>query len=147
MAGLRFDHLYEEEVILAARGGHPLRDRPAPEALAASPVILPPATALIRPVVEDYLTANGLAGVQPLIETVSLALGRGICLASDALWFISRGVIAHELDSGEMAMLPTGARFLSGAVGLTRRQEAMAPGLAEFAEIARETAASEPVLD
>ncbi|WP_170293925.1 LysR substrate-binding domain-containing protein [Paracoccus limosus] len=143
MAGLRFDHLYEEEVILAARHDHPAGQRPAPEALAASPVILPPATALIRPVVDDYLTANGLAGLRPLIETVSLALGRGICLASDALWFISRGVVAHELGTGEMIALPTGARFMSGAVGVTRRQESVAPGLADFAEIARETIESE----
>ena len=102
----------------------------APEALAASPVILPPATALIRPVVDSYLAANGLAGLRPALETVSLALGRGICLASDALWFISRGVVVHELDKAEMIELPTGARFLSGAVGMTRRQASAAPVLA-----------------
>lgn len=144
MAGLSFDHLYEEEVILAARADHPMRARPAPEALAASPVILPPATALIRPVVDSYLAANGLAGLRPALETVSLALGRGICLASDALWFISRGVVVHELDKAEMIELPTGARFLSGAVGMTRRQASAAPGLADFAEIAAEVARQMP---
>jgi len=143
MAGLSFDHLYEDEVILAGRADHPLRNRPAPEALAASPVILPPATALIRPVVDDYLAANGLAGLRPAVETVSLALGRGVCLASDALWFISRGVIAHELERGDMVALPTGARFLSGAVGMTQRQGSAPPGLADLAEIAREVARSD----
>ena len=140
MAGLSFDHLYEDEVVLTARAGHPLAGRPAPEALAASAVILPPVTALIRPVVDDYLAANGLAGLRPAVETVSLALGRGICLASDALWFISRGVVVHELDRAEMIALPTGARFLSGAVGITQRQESAAPGLREFAQIARDLA-------
>lgn len=140
MAGLSFDHLYEDAIVLAARAGHPLRTRPAPEALAAAPVILPPATALIRPPVDDYLAANGLAGLRPMIETVSLALGRGICLASDALWFISHGVVAHEIARGEMVELATGARFLSGAVGVTRRQESLVQGVAEFAEIAREVA-------
>ncbi|MDS9469089.1 LysR substrate-binding domain-containing protein [Paracoccus sp. MBLB3053] len=138
MSGLSFDHLYEDEVILVARSGHPARGRPATEALARSPVILPPATALIRPIVEDYLAAHGLNGVRPLVETVSLALGRGICLGSDALWFISRGVVLYELDRGELIDFPTGARFLSGAVGMTRRQESRAPGLVEFEQIARE---------
>ncbi|MDT1063972.1 LysR substrate-binding domain-containing protein [Paracoccus sp. CPCC 101403] len=144
MAGLSFDHLYEDEVVLVGRADHPFRHRPAQEALAASPVILPPTTALIRPVVEDYLAANGLAGLRPAVETVSLALGRGICLSSDALWFISRGVVAHELDRGDLAILPTGARFLSGAVGMTQRQGSAPTGLADFAEIAREVARERP---
>ncbi|MTH77149.1 LysR substrate-binding domain-containing protein [Paracoccus aestuariivivens] len=144
MAGLSFDHLYEDQVILVARADHPLQHATIPEALAASPLILPPATALIRPTVDDYLAANGLSGIRPALETVSLALGRGVCLASDALWFISRGVIAHELDRGEMIELPTGARFLSGAVGMTRRQTIAAPGLVEFEEIARNVARNLP---
>lgn len=144
MAGLSFDHLYEDEVILVGRAGHPAARRPAAEALAASPVILPPASALIRPLVEDYLAANGLDGLRPLVETVSLAVGRGLCLASDALWFISRGVVVHELDRGEMIELPTGARFLSGAVGVTQRQDSSAPALADFARIARDIARARP---
>ena len=140
IAGLSFDHLYEDEVILAARAGHPLAGRPAAQALALAPVILPPATALIRPLVEDYLAASGISGLVPLVETVSLAVGRGICLRSDALWFISRGVIVHELDRGEMIALPTGARFLSGAVGMTQRHEQRAPGLEDFTRIARDIA-------
>ncbi|WP_199257740.1 LysR substrate-binding domain-containing protein [Paracoccus binzhouensis] len=140
MAGLSFDHLYEDEITLVARADHPARALPAPEALAASPVILPPTTALIRPQVDDYLAANGLSGLRPLIETVSLALGRGICLGSEALWFISRGVVVHEIAQGELVELPTGAGFLSGAVGITQRQETVAPGLADFARIARDIA-------
>ncbi|MFT4012181.1 MAG: LysR substrate-binding domain-containing protein [Paracoccus sp. (in: a-proteobacteria)] len=140
MTGLRFDHLYEDEVILTARAGHPMAGLPAPQALAAAPVILPPATALIRPMVDAYLSANGLSALRPLVETVSLAVGRGICLGSDALWFISQGVVAHEIQQGALLRIPTGARFLSGAVGLTRRQEAGAAGLADFARLAQEVA-------
>lgn len=144
MAGLSFDHLYEEDIVLVARAGHPLAGRPLPRMLAESPVILPPATALIRPQVEEYLASIGLAGLRPAIETVSLALGRGICLASDALWFISRGVVADELDRGLLAELPVGARFLSGAVGMTRRQETATPGLPALEEVARDIARQVP---
>lgn len=140
MSGLGFDHLYEEDVVLAGRAGHPMADRPLAEVLSSVPLILPPATALIRPSVDAYLASLGLNGLRPAVETVSLALGRGLCLASDAMWFISRGVVAEELDSGLMAERPTGARFLSGAVGMTRRQGDPPPGLATLESIAREVA-------
>lgn len=144
MPGLSFDHLYEEDVVLASRARHPLAHLPLSQVLASVPVILPPATALIRPAVDAYLASLGLNGMKPAVETVSLALGRGICLASDALWFISRGVVIEELLNGAMAERPTGARFLSGAVGITRRQGDLPGGLALLADIARTLAAPTP---
>ncbi|WP_282707075.1 LysR substrate-binding domain-containing protein [Cereibacter changlensis] len=138
IAGLTFDHLYEEEVVLVARAGHPLAGRAAAEVLGHAPLILPPETALIRRQVDDYLASVGFAGQSPAVETASLALGRGICLASDAVWFISRGVVAEELERGVLTVFPLGARFLSGAVGLTRRQVASPAGLATLEEVARQ---------
>lgn len=138
MAGLTFYHLYEEEVVLAARADHPLAALPPVEILSRAPVILPPATAIIRRAVDDYLAALGLIGLRPAFETVSLALGRGIVLGSDAVWFISRGVIVDDLDRKEMQTLPTGARFLSGAVGITQRQGHSVPGLEVLIQITRE---------
>jgi len=140
LPGLSFEHLYEQDVVLVGRNGHPLAHRPIPEALSQSPLILPPATALIRRPVEDYLASLGLFGLRPAVETASLAVGRGICLTSDALWFISRGVVIEELDRKMLIEFPLTARFLSGAVGITRRQGATAPGLATFEEIARDLA-------
>lgn len=141
MAGLRFDHLYEEDIVVAGRPDHPFARMPLAEVLARVPLILPPATALIRPQVDAYLASLDLTGMRPAVETVSLALGRGICLASDALWFISRGVVAEELSRGILAERTTGARFLSGSVGITRRQGDPAPGLAVLEEIAQAVAA------
>lgn len=144
MEGLSFDHLYEEEVALVARAGHPLLGRPVPEVLARAPLILPPATAIIRRSVEDYLASLGLGGLRPAWETASLALGRGIVLGSDAVWFISRGVVAEDLDRGEIVTLPVAARFLSGAVGTCRRQGHSAPGLEVLAQITRDLAGMPP---
>lgn len=141
LAGLSFDHLYEEDVVLVARAGHPHAGQTAAVALAGAALVLPPATALIRPPVDAYLASVGLSGLRPVAETASLALGRGICLGSDALWFISRGVVADEIDRGVLVVVETGARFLSGAVGMTRRQGAAAPGLAVLEQVARDIAA------
>ncbi|SFA45440.1 LysR family transcriptional regulator, pca operon transcriptional activator [Paracoccus halophilus] len=143
MAGLSFDHLFEEEVILTVRSGHPAIGRPVTEVLARHPVILPPATALIRPPVDAYLASIGLSGLRPVVETVSLAIGRGICLNSDAVWFISRGVVSHEIARDEMVQLPTGRRFMSGAVGMTRRQAVSGAALTALENIAREIARRE----
>lgn len=136
LAGLTFDHLYEEEIVLVARAGHPCagaEDGTASAvraALTGCDVILPPEGALIRRPVDDYLASLGLPALRPAFETVALAVGRGILAGSDAVWFISRGVVAEELDRGDLVELPTGVRFLSGAVGITRPQSARpTPGL------------------
>lgn len=144
MPGLSFEHLYDEDVVLVGRAEHPLADQPLPVALARAPLILPPDTALIRRPVDDFLASHGLVGIAPAVETVSLAVGRGICMASDALWFISRGVVAEELERGILREFPVEAGFLSGAVGITRRQSASASGLATFEEIARSVAMTAP---
>lgn len=122
MAGLSFVHLYEEDVVLVARAAHPLAACPVAAILAAMPVILPPDGALIRRNVNDYLAVLGLSALRPAVETVALAVGRGLLAASDAVWFISRGVVAEELARGEMIEIATGVRFLSGAVGITQVQ-------------------------
>lgn len=130
MAGLAFEHLYEEEIVLVARAGHPLRAQSLPGLLQAVPLILPPEGALIRRAVNDFLATLGLPALRPAFETAALAVGRGILAGSDAVWFISRGVVADEVDRGDMVVLPTGARFLSGSVGITRRQAGpVVPGL------------------
>jgi len=124
MVGLSFAHLYEEEIVLVARAGHPLAEQPLRVLLQSVPLILPPAGALIRRAVDDFLASLGLRGLHPAVETVALAVGRGILAGSDAVWFISRGVVAEELDRRELVVLPTGVRFMSGSVGVTRRQAA-----------------------
>lgn len=121
MRGLVFEQLYVEPVAAIVRPGHPLVAAPA-RGLADFPLILPPPGAVIRPAVEQYFLTLGREPPSALVETVSLAVGRGIVQASDAVWFISRGVVDEELALGtlvslDLAGLPTAA----GPVGLTRR--------------------------
>ncbi len=139
IAALSFEHLYEEDVVMVVRADHPLRTRPVAEVLGDCPLILPPEGAIIRRAVEDYFASLGLGTARPAFETVALAVGRGIVLGSDAVWFISRGVVQEDLDRGEMALIPTQARMLSGVVGLTRRQDPSArPGIEALVQITRD---------
>lgn len=140
VAGLSFEHLYDEEVVLVARAGHPFADD-ARGAVAGCPLILPPEGAIIRGAVDDYLASLGLVGVRAAIETVALPFARGVLLGSDAIWFISKGVVAEDLDRGDLILLPTNARYLAGAVGMTRRQAgATNPALDLLVQLAREGA-------
>ncbi len=138
MAGLMFEHLYEEEVTLTLRAGHPMQDAPLRDILLSCPLILPPPDAVIRRVVEDYLLSLGLPNLRAAFETVAPALGRELVLASDAIWFISRGVVRDDLDAGRMIALPTDVQFMSGAVGFTRQQAKEAPHLASLQTILRD---------
>lgn len=121
MRGLVFEQLYVEPVAAVVRPGHPLVAAPAP-GLAAFALILPPPGAVIRPAVEQYFLTLGQELPSALVETVSLALGRGLVQASDAVWFISRGVVEEELDLGTLVALDLpGLPRAAGPVGLTRR--------------------------
>lgn len=144
MAGLSFEHLFEEDIILVARPGNPLLRLAPADALARAEIILPPKTALIAGGVTDYLASIGLAGKAAMLETASLALGRGICRRSDVLWFISRAVVEHELQTGALMELPLGSPFLTGAVGITRQKTLAVEGLATFEDLARSLAAEWP---
>lgn len=126
MAGLVFEQLYAEEVVAVVRAGHPVLAAPGSD-LADWPLILPPPGAIIRPVVEQYFLTHGRELPRPQVETVSLALGRGLVRGSDAVWFISRGVVADEMASGTVMALDLGGLPLAGPVGLTLRSGQTVP--------------------
>lgn len=119
MAGLAFEYLYEEPIIAVVKAGHPAERAPIGTILRHYPVILPTRESIIRKNVDEYLAALGLAGLEPAVETSTLALGRGLLLASDAIWFISKGVVENEVEQGQLVPIALGAMFLSGAVGMT----------------------------
>ncbi len=72
---------------------------------------------------EQFFLSIGQDMPQALVETVSLAVGRGLVQASDAVWFISRGVVgrgAAARDGWWPSTCP-GLPPVAGPVGLTRR--------------------------
>ncbi len=131
MAGVSFEYLYEEPIIAVVRAGHPGARDGIGRILREYPVILPTRDAIIRKNVDEYLGALGLAGLEPAVETSTLALGRGLLLASDAVWFISKGVVENEVEAGVLVTVALGATFLSGAVGMTTLVGVEVPGAVE----------------
>lgn len=126
MADLSFLHLYSESVCFVVRPEHPLRraSRADLSRIGEHMVVMPEPTAVIRPAVERLLISLGVGDIPNRIESVSTSFGRAMALDSDAIWIISRGVVARDLESGALAVLEAETGDTSGPVGLTQRVDA-----------------------
>jgi LysR family pca operon transcriptional activator len=107
------------------RPGHPLLARqPLDLALLSDfPLLMPTATAIIRPFVERFLIGHGLAGPGARIESVSDSFGRAYVRRTDAIWAISEGVVIGDVEAGTLAALPLDTSETRGAVGITLRAD------------------------
>lgn len=131
MLGLSFEHLYSARVVLTVRPGHPLlaiRDFNL-GLIGPYQVLMPTPDSVIRNLVDKLLLAHGVTRLRDEIETVSNAFGRSYVRQSDAIWFISEGVVAQDVEEGYLALLPVDSSETLGPVGLTTRTD-MVPGLA-----------------
>jgi len=143
MTGLSFEHLYSEQVVFAARSGHPLLLSPSFRLsdLSQYTLLMPTKASVIRPFVERFLIANGISELPIQIETVSDSFGRAFVRSSDAVWIISQGVVANDLRDGRMQTLPVDTRETRGAVGLTTRADSVETvSLAVMAQSIRQAA-------
>ncbi|MCV9999930.1 pca operon transcription factor PcaQ [Pararhizobium sp. YC-54] len=127
MTGFSFEHLYSEQVVFVVRAGHPLLSAKQSvfDNLGVYPVLMPTRASIIRPFVERFLIANGIASLPNQIETVSDSFGRAFVRASDAIWIISTGVVAGDIEDGMLAVLPIDTSETKGPVGLTMRANAI----------------------
>jgi LysR family pca operon transcriptional activator len=130
MTGLSFTQLYNETVVIVASPDHPLAGATQLSQLAESLLIYPNDEAAIRPLLARLMIARGLPLFPNRIESVSGAFGKAMVLGpAQALWFISKGVVKHDLDSGRMVALDIDMGPTIGPVGVMARSEDV-PGAA-----------------
>jgi LysR family pca operon transcriptional activator len=144
MAGFFFEHLYSEQVLFVVRPHHPLAERSGDlfARLGEFPVLMPTRGSIIRPFVERFFITHGIAAVPTQIETVSDSFGRAFVRQSDAVWIISAGVVADEIQSGVLVALPVDTAETRGPVGLTMRTDAApSPAFSILLQTIREAAA------
>ncbi|WP_421950163.1 pca operon transcription factor PcaQ [Pelagibacterium sp.] len=124
MVGLTFEYLYSEQVRFVVRAGHPLlaSDQFDFEGIRDHTILMPPNGSVIRPYVDRYLLAHGLADLPHAIETVSDSFGHVFVSQTDAVWVISEGVVIREIAAGRLVALPIETTETQGAVGLTTRE-------------------------
>ncbi|MDE2299386.1 MAG: LysR family transcriptional regulator, partial [Burkholderiales bacterium] len=100
MAGLSFEHVYAEPLVIVLRPGHALapadavkarrrgaHTAPALAAIGAHPLVLPPAGTLIRQVADGFLARHGIRAQAGVVETLDTSLARALVLHGDNLWF------------------------------------------------------------
>ena len=128
MAGLNFEYLYSERLSFVVRPGHPLlaeQQGDGPEfdmaRLRDHVVILPTPEMIIRSSVERLLAQHGLETLPRSVESVSNAFGRTFTRSTDAIWIISHGVVATDVEEGALAELAVDTGESRGPVGLTTR--------------------------
>jgi len=144
MQGLIFEPLFRDKVIFAVHAGHPLAGsvRMAVDSLDDYPVLVPTRQSIIRPFVDRLFIEQGISEPLQAIETVSDSFGRAFVRRHAAIWIISRGVVASEIESGEFVALPIDTESTLGSVGLnTRAQTALGPAAQTFADILRRVVA------
>lgn len=124
MKGIAFTQLYNETVDFVVRPGHPLLEDPKLSRIGEWQVVYPSENSAIRPLVERFLIANGVGDLPNKMETVSGAFGRVYTPRTDAVWIISSGVVANEIDDGRLRRLPFDTTMTKGPVGLMMRANA-----------------------
>lgn len=145
MQGISFTQLYGEEVVVVVRPGHPLLADPVLDRIADYPVIYPPEGAAIRPLVERFLISHGIGTLPRRLETVSGAFGRVHTRRSDAVWFISSGVVAKEVAEGTLIRLPLDMQLTRGPVGLMVRAQDPMRSIRRLFEMAVQAAIADPL--
>jgi LysR family pca operon transcriptional activator len=125
MHGLAFEYLYSERIALAVRPAHPLLAHGQQDIadVGRYQLLVPPPGSVIHPIVERYFIARSIHPSQGEIETVSDAFARNYLLRTDAIWVISEGVVAEDVASGALALLPVDTIDTNGPVGLTTRTD------------------------
>jgi LysR family pca operon transcriptional activator len=130
MDGLSFRQLYSEEIVVVCRpdsGAVGVRDFAD---LADRRVLYPPKNSAIRPLIARMLISKGVPLFANRIESASLSFGRAMVLSDpDLVWFISRGVVADDLATGQMVALDLDMAATVGAVGIMSRSDEVLPVL------------------
>lgn len=133
MAGLSFESLYTEPMVIVLRPGHPLapggkartrsaKAAPALTAIGTYPLVLPLAGTLIRQVADGFLSRHGISAQAGLVETLDTSLARSLVLQGDNLWFTPAGAVLPDLASGALLQLGV-ALTPEEPVGLILRTE------------------------
>ena len=143
MAGLSFELLYMEPLVLAARTGHPLAaGAPTLSQALAYPLVVSGRGTVPRHHTEAWLRRCALELPAGHTETMSVSLARLLVRQSDALWFTPIGAVRTDVADGLLTLLDIQPGADREAVGLLRRVDARNDDLTDaFLRLLRERAA------
>jgi LysR family transcriptional regulator, pca operon transcriptional activator len=140
LAGLSFELLYMEPLLMAVRPGHPLAASHAPSLteVTGCPLIVSTRGTVPRHNAESYLQSRGLRLPAGCIETLSVPVARLLAQRSNAVWITPAGAVREDLESGMLAQLKVDMAGTEEMVGLVTRKEARNAAADLFAQMLRE---------
>lgn len=121
MLGVVFEALYEDDLLMVVRKGHPLADREPLRLEDLRPYVLlaSPQGTLVRTSVDNFLLSENASEGFQIFESLSETFSRVYVQDYDAVWFVQRGVIDLDLRLGIISALPFASPLLRAPVGLT----------------------------
>jgi LysR family pca operon transcriptional activator len=133
MAGLSFEYLYADPLVVVVRPGHPLLSSPPPTAVSNAAklaegepaqrftAILPPKTSINRRAAAPLAMALDLGPISDFIESLSISFGRIYTINSDAIWFVPWSAVKLDVETGAMVKLTPATRSGDESIGLIAR--------------------------
>lgn len=125
MTDLSFMPLYSEHLSLVVRPRHPLlkKNASALNNLANFPALLPISESITRQTVDQWLIEHGIREFPDRVETASASFGRQYVIETDAIWYISHGVVRTDIADGKLKTLAVDTSNTGSSVGLTTRAD------------------------
>ncbi|WDY55908.1 LysR substrate-binding domain-containing protein [Pseudomonas sp. PSKL.D1] len=148
MVGVSFEALYEEDLLLVVRHGHPLaqRERLTLEDLRPYVLLVSPQGSLVRISVDNFLLAQGNTEPFQIQESLSETFSRVYVHDYDGVWFVQRGVVDLDLRLGLVKQLPFTSPLLRAPIGLTSPTDRpMAEVAVQFAGLLRQWCSAQAV--
>lgn len=123
-ADLTQEALFQDEIAIVARPGHPLaQGRSGPAEMLAFPWVVAAEGTPARDHFAAMFRAAGLQEPHSLVETGSMALLSDLVGTTDHLGFISARQVAREVGQGMLARLPFQPAGTLRPIGLTTRAD------------------------
>lgn len=142
MEGLSFTQLYMDDTAFVVRAGHPAADSTSLRDLQPYLLIYPTKGSAIRDQADRMILESG-ADLDLRVETISAGFGRNMTRSSDAVWATSRGVVASEVETGSLIVLPINCGPTAGPVGLMQRADEEPSPLLRLFRLATQKASEE----
>lgn len=123
--------LFQDKAALVARSGHPLtrRSKLTLKDLRGYPWVLSRSGTPLRESLVQFFERQSEAAPSPAVETGDLALLRGLLVSSDMLTVLSAHQLHHEVQTGQLVVLPFEMPGMERSIGITTRKNAhLSPG-------------------
>jgi LysR family transcriptional regulator, pca operon transcriptional activator len=123
MAGLSFEYLYADPLVVVVRPGHPLLSSPlaAEDEPRRYTSILPPKTSINRRAAAPLAMALNMGPITDYVESLSISFGRTYTMSSDAIWFVPWGAVKLDVEKGTLIKLSPPTNRKDESIGLMAR--------------------------